>query len=149
MTGRWQPDLCTFVYLCVCVLVYLCIYVFVFSFQSRNRKAKGEYSDDRQVALWTPQWEPGPSCQNGVSISIQWHEREVREVMAPLKGPARTKAQLAMMAPLVAPRGGLLPLLALFLVLLGGAGGSGGCPPQCKCLWRWAKQQCFKSRLSH
>ena len=51
MTGRWQPDLCTFEYLCICVIVYLCIYVFVISFQSRNRKAKGEYSDDRQVAL--------------------------------------------------------------------------------------------------
>ena len=79
---------------------------------------------------------------------MQW-QREVRghrAVMAPLKGPART-SQLAMMAPLVAPRGGLLPLLAILLVLLGGAGGSGGCPPQCKCLWRWVKQQCFKSML--
>ena len=86
-------------------------------------------------ALQKPPKKVAAAVKMGSEFSDTGRCGATEEVMATLKGPART-AQLVVMAPLVPPRGGLLALLALLLVLLGEAGGSGGCPPQCKCLWR-------------
>ena len=80
------------------------------------------------------------SCEIEKAFSSEWRSDKGGE--GGMKGPAhaRTSSQLAVMAPpgaplvvhlvapLVAPRGGLLALLCLLLVLLGGAGGTGAVP---------------------